>query len=347
MKQKIIATKCSERGMVTNMRRVLSMILTLAVVSASGTTALAAELKNQADFKSNYEVASQIFVNETDFQDIKRSDTDGYAMEVETTYGTALQPVGRLDISVDNEKSLEILVANDSIPAEIKVSICEEYERAKAMGNNDVEITYFSAAILDSGTNARGGALGTDESITKVYNGYNMRSDRVYYSGLSTGWEYIASGSKAYSTISNITSVALTCAGLTPIATVSFAAAGISLLQIFLNAYSSAVVGGHTDDYAQARLIYDKVDQWTLREIGGSWYLGLTSMCATVTKIGSEVYLWDSSSKTGKTKTTDRTVNIYVATDNYEDPWAIAYQYSYATYVEELSWEVGSKEFVF
>lgn len=199
---------------------------------------------------------------------------------------------------MDDTSSLAALITNEDVPDDIKISVQKEYERAQAIGNEDLKISVFSTTLLDSGVSPQGGATGFDETITKLYNGYNMRSDRVYYYGLSTGWEYVDSGSSTYTTISTITGIILVGAGLVPITAVAFSAAGISLFQIFLNQCSNAVIGGHTDDYTQVRVIYDKVIQWTRRQIGEAWYLGLLSDCATVKKIGAEIYLYDSKTKT-------------------------------------------------
>lgn len=69
------------------MKKIISMILAVAVISASGTSALAAETKNRIDLKNDYKAASKIFVEETDFPDIKQSPSGFYAMELDTVDG--------------------------------------------------------------------------------------------------------------------------------------------------------------------------------------------------------------------------------------------------------------------
>lgn len=325
------------------MKRLIGLILALAVISASGTTALAAEISYQVKFDKQYEIASKIYTADTTHQDIKQSSTGNYALELETPYGTALQPVGRLDVSVEDESSFNELIANEDVPAEIKNAIRAEYERAKEIGNEDLEITYFSPSLLEPAS-----VTGGDETITVVYNGLNMRSDRVYYSNISTGWEYVQTGNKVVELVSTLYSVALIGAGLISAPVIPFVVAGLSLLQLFAQEYTDAVVSGRYDDFVQVRITFDRVDQWTHVQSGDVWYLGLMSECVTVKQIGTYIQLYDSASRTALPNDTVRDVNIYAPTESFESPWATAYQwYHTMTYYESITWKVGSKTFDF
>ena len=104
---------------------------------------------------------------------------------------------------------------------------------------------------------------------------------------------------------------------------------------------------GSFPDYCQVRLIYNKAEQFTYRMVNNNWLLGLISESVTVTQQGTETYLYDSNARKGDTTTTDESVNIYIETAHYANPWETAYQ-NYRLREEEVtSWQIGTKTFYF
>lgn len=107
------------------------------------------------------------------------------------------------------------------------------------------------------------------------------------------------------------------------------------------------VATGSFPDYCQVRLIYNKAEQFTYRMVNNNWLLGLISESVTVTQQGTETYLYDSNARKGDTTTTDESVNIYIETAHYANPWETAYQ-NYRLREEEVtSWQIGTKTFYF
>lgn len=318
------------------MKKILALGLSLIMLLSSG-SAFAVEYGRELSTEKAYREAAKMYTEETAFADVKKSDSGAYALEQTTPYGKVLVPVGLKEVNAGDALALEAILEDEQIHPEVKKSIEEEYERALRVGNTALKISYFSPDFLES-TRAAGGSDGT---IITVYNGASMKSERVYYTNVSTGWTNIASGSTVKSVISGITDISLIGISLTKLA---FVATGISLLQAFINAYSGFTFGGTYDDYAQADILYNKTEQWTYRMVDEYWKLGLVSESVTILELDSEVYFWNSSLKEGKRNRTEREVtDMVISSDNFSNPWATAYQHYQSAIIEEVSWKVGSK----
>lgn len=327
------------------MRKLVAFILVIAMVSVCGTSAAAAEVTSQIQFEKRYEIASQVYASNTEFTGVKVSPHGVYAMEIQTPYGPALQPVGRTDVGINGSFEYQCFMMNDKVPAEVKEAIRSEYELAAKVGNETLSATYFSPVLLEANavsTNA------TEDQMIFEYKDTYMRNDMVFYTGINTNYVDISTGANTRYVIDTISSVALIGLGFvsSPVVTVGLTA--VSIGQFFASIHTDFVATGSFSDFCMARLIYDKAEQFTYRMKNNEWKLGVISERVTITNIATETYLYSSVTNSGETAKSDKTVNIRMETENFFSPWETAYQNYGIYFVEELvSWQMGGRTFYF
>lgn len=269
-----------------------------------------------------------------------RSEDGYYAEEINIDGDDVWLPVGRLDIDLLDLDALEDTLRKNDIPVEVRTELLSASKIAMVRGSKSAKASFFSPDLVVN-TNSSGSTTTT----YYTYSGHKMKSVRVYYSGISTGWEYISTGVKTKDIADDIASFILSAVGIN-FKTISIIATGITLFQAFLNDHGS-IAGGHRDDYLQIRLIYDDIKQWTYAQNGDEWILGLCTEQVTVTKVGSEQYYYNTLSGTGHTTTTDRAVNVVQKSEHFDSPWATAWQWLSTPLTEWIYWKVGSKTFYF
>jgi hypothetical protein len=294
------------------------------------------------------------YIESTEFNGIKKSTNDSYAMEVNIESGKIMVPVGRLDIDVTNETSFNEAMQRTDISANAKMAIQESRENFLSTGAAS-SVTIFSQILLHNNMiDNRTAQLNKSLSFMPMsiipinWNGIPMAREDVYQSGLNTQYQLVEEGYNTPTTAWNIYDITLTVAGLTNIY-VGFIQSGISLLQYFMDLTDVQTVTGSTEDFLQVRMIYNKTTRSTF--VVNSDYtlsLGCISKRVTVTNIASEQYYCNNGN--GSTESSSRDVSMSQQTENYASPYAEAYwrvSSGLTPLYEDIEWEVGSVTFLF
>ncbi len=293
--------------------------------------------------KSNIPITNEYNI-ETEFEGIYKSSSGVYAMETASENGEEYIPCGKLDINLKTEDDLNTLLNNDDITDEVKEAIKEIYREITEDGRTYESITLFSTEFA---TDSLPPTASTNTiSSYYTYNGAKMRSDRLITRNAGTKTRTIKSGSGTSSVAASIANIAVTVASSAN-QYISFLASGISLLKDFNNTYGTTWVTMSSEDFLEVALTYDKIDQWTYRQVGNEWHLGLVTQKATVTNIYSRQYYFNLKKREGREKKTDRNVNIVFKSPHFDSPWATAYQWVNSPREEWMTWKCGSVTFKF
>ncbi len=338
------------------MKKFISVVLALCMLFALTTSAFAADTKvnkteetvspNTIDdelpqaVRGNDTLSSKKYNIDTEFEGIKKSKDDCYAMVVETADGEVNVPVGKLEIDLSSESDIEAVLSNEKIALEIKERLQERYEQAVECGNTDAKAVLFSEELLpaEKEPNTRG-------STYTTYKGARMRSDKICYTGLSTRTVTIKSGTGTKNTCSSVYDFIMTAA--TYEKHVSFFSTSITLFRAFMNAWGGEWVTGTTKDKSEMYIQYDNIDQWTYKQVGDEWRMGLCTQRATVTKIWAREYYWDVAKNKGIDWNNTRYVSIMHMSPDFSSPWAKAYQYAGNPYLEWMNGRCGNVTFCF
>ena len=288
------------------------------------------------------ELLTESYTTETTFRDVKKSPDGRYAIELTTSIGTEYLPVGRLDINLLDSSSVDNTLQRDDIPTEVKAEIQKKQERAIANGSNSASVSYFSSALMET---QDGLTTRSNDSIYYTYQGHEMRSDRLYSYGDSTGWEYIVSGTKTETVTSALFNVAFSAAGLA-FTSVSILSTGAAVIKAFTDLFGLGWITGHSSDYLQMRLFFDDIKQWTYGKTGSGWQLGLCTEKVTLLKVGHEQYYYNNG-RGGELENSDRSVKQVMMSEHFDSPWATAWQWTTAPLTEWVTWKVHNKTFVF
>ena len=65
---------------------------------------------------------------DTQYDDIKKSEDNFYAMLIETEDGRIPVPVGRVEIDLADEKDIQMMIADNRITKEIKMRLIERHQ---------------------------------------------------------------------------------------------------------------------------------------------------------------------------------------------------------------------------
>ena len=95
------------------------------------------------------------------------------------------------------------------------------------------------------------------------------------------------------------------------------------------------------------RLAYDSQTQFTYAAVGTDWYLGLVSSAVTLNSIATEQYYKNYTGTETNPLLEERFVSISAKSENFDSPWAKAYQYYLLPEEELLRWTVGNVTFIF
>ncbi len=324
--------------------KIFSLILVIVIFQAIGPTALAQGLYQQYldNLLPVYHAGTDAYALKeytiaTPYEGIVKSADNCYAMLMETQSGEEAIPVGKLDINIADADDIDAVLANDNIEEEIKQHFYTQYEQAVANGITDLPATLFSSSLLSSNV---------DSTAYTTYNGARMKSDYLYYWNINTDYEDISKGISTADIAEFVVNVALIAGSYASIY-VNFISSGISLFQAFVNLYGNSWATGHYSDTLQVKLKYDKVLQWTYREIGDEWHLGLHSQKVTINEIDSFQYYYNSATRTGRDFETHREPHTICQSEHFSSPWATAYQWCNSPLSEGCSWRCGKTTFVF
>ncbi|MFW5651344.1 MAG: DUF5022 domain-containing protein [Acetivibrio ethanolgignens] len=298
------------------MKRVVSILigtLMLTMSIANSVVCQAAENENYADINKN---ASGVYLLETD--------------------GDKEIAVGRLDIDLSSKEEVDKVLLREDIMPEVKKVIKEKSEKAIESGKN-VTATYFSTELLSE----------KERINSEYYNykGHQMRSDRLYTSCESTGWQTISNNESAKLVANQITDLILQ--GFCKVNKyVPLVAAGKTVLDFFKDYYNAKYITASNGDLLQMLIEFDSVDQWTYVEVNGSWTLGATTKKITVTK--AEIYQYYIVNNVRKSHTKSIILsNAEQKTKNFDSPWETAWQYHLDPTMEWIEWKAGNKIILF
>lgn len=267
-------------------------------------------------------------------------------MPIETDTGTQMIPVGKVDINLADEDDVARVLSNDNIAPEIKERIASEHQRIAEEGYTVVDASLFSQELLPKNNTGGSGYSPQVTSTYYTYKGARMRSDKLVYKGLDTDLQSVRKGTSTKDEAKLIAEIAITVVSMSN-KYIGFLTSGISLLQAFNKVYGTTWATGSTTDYCRVGLIYNKTDQWTYRQIGNDWYLGLCTQKAIVTNIASRQYYYNAAKRQGKTYPTNRSVSVTHKSPHFDSPWATAYQWCYDTKTEWMTWRCGGVTFYF
>ncbi|NLB41544.1 MAG: hypothetical protein GX815_04660 [Clostridiales bacterium] len=283
------------------LRKIIAFVLVICVATLFNGIAFAAApeipksdqmIDDKAElphFVEGNDVYSQKDYNiDTKYDGIKKSADGFFAMIIETDEGLREIPVGKIDINLASKKDVNVALSNDNIAPEIKERIALRHKQVTESGYKMANVTLFSSELLPKNNVVSSGysTQATSSSTYYTYNGAQMRSDKLFYDDLDTGYQYIKRGSSTKTITNGIVDIVMIVASTANVY-VGFLASGISLLQAFNNMFGTTWATGSTEDFCQVKLIYDNTDQWTYRKIGNDWYLGLCSQKAVISNISS------------------------------------------------------------
>jgi hypothetical protein len=257
-------------------KKFISVLVALAMLLALSAAAFAAEGIQEAGeilpdtvfgfvIEGNDSYSQKEYTIETEFEGVRESSDGFYAMEVDTIIGAEKLPVGRLDVDLADANAVQALMENVNVSEAVKTAVQEKRALVLANDIDSLIVTLFSQNLLsvNSLPNADDSLLRSSSAQSYyTYNGSQMMTEKLYSYGLSTGWEYIQSGNNTRTVAATVYNITLAVVSVAT-KTLGFLAAGISIFQAFVNQFGSSWATGHTSDYAQARLIYDDVSQWT------------------------------------------------------------------------------------
>lgn len=335
------------------LQRTIAMIL--AMTLCLGTVAQAASSKEsvgeqeiESDIYSRVSFAGKTYVRSQEYDGIYEAGNQ-YVMAVndeEDSTKLVVIPMERKDINFNDKATVEAFLKREDIPKEAIASFKEKYQSYLALeGSETVQpsLTMFEPA---KATTARG-AGDPDYISYYTYNGWSMMTYHFDYTNLSTGWKNIVKGRTTKDKAQLIYDVAL-AVGSEVSKKISYFSTGKSILEAFLTYYglTSNDISKNVSDYFQARLVWDQSEKYTMTDYGGltSWQTGLVTYKVTVRKLGQETYF----AKSGKDPyTTDVTYSEVVKSEDYDNPWAKAFENGGYTEWQYVSWETGDVSFNF
>lgn len=332
-------------------RTTISLVLAIVLTFGFAANAFAATVtpttgKELVEVRKGTDTFSKKTYNlNTEFDGIRKSADNFYAMEVDTPDGKDVVPVGKLTINLASPESVKTALSNEGVAPEIKKDLLEKHQMFTNEPNanfGNSEVVLFSTELLPKDNTSKSQ---TPITTYSEYNGARMRTDILYYTGLNTQYRTVAQGKSTAQTASSIVNIALVCAGFAEQAVLNFFLNSLSLLQAFINEFGPEWATGSTSDHLQVRLIFDSTIKYTYREVGSNWYLGLCTQKVNITNIASEQYYYNGNS--GKTFTYDRDVSKVYKSPHFDSPDATAYQWYNSTKTEWLSWQCGSVMFSF
>lgn len=326
----------------------ISLLLVFALCFAIPAAAL--DNNNQLNCEVEKE-ASATYTNMTIFEGIKASDNGQYA--ISSTDGGEV-PVGMLQVDLLDEEQYSAVLTNPDLSEPVKESLASKRDHALEIGESKQYVFIFSPRLLDENT---AGTYAIPAGRTEyTWNGHKFMIERVYTYDVHSGFEYIQRGVSTKQVASTITDITLGVASLSN--KFSFAASGISLLKIFLNALNLSnanYISGFSDDYIQADVISDVCEQWTWGKhlsTDPDWFLGVYTRRVFVKQVRVEQYYYVSSLSGYKLSPNTIYPNHEIKGAHFTDDWQQACSYAWDGRMSTLTdpaptWTLGNKTFVY
>lgn len=289
------------------------------------------------------------YVKSEEFDDIYE-DGNQYVMVIKSADEGSTQsviiPVDRKNVEFSNAAAVEAFMSRENIPKEAIDSFNEKYQLY--LEADEENIAPPALVLFEPAEAMVNKANGDPDQITYyTYNGWPMMTYQFNYTNLSSNWKTIKTGTATKDTASLVKEVSLSLGSILK-GKLSFFSSGVSVLNAFLNHYglTSTQVSKNVEDYFSARLVWDQVEKYTMRDFGGltGWQTGLVTYKVTIKRLGQETYF----ANTGKAPyLTDRTFNEEVKSDHFDNPWATAFANGTYTVWEYISWSAGSVRYDF
>lgn len=212
-----------------------------------------------------------------EFEDIYLSG-DQYVMKVTTPEENILIPVEKVAVPFTDDVAANEFMNRDDIPQEAKDSFLKKYQSYIAAPESyDVipAMIYFEPAVA-----TRSGSGTPDKIIHYTHtNGAPMMTYQFFFVNSSTGWKNVQKGTSTKDKTSVIYNISLSIASLGKVKVLSYFSAGQTILSAFLSYYGLTTnsVTANSQDYFQARLVWDQTEQYTMADHGNGWQTGLVT----------------------------------------------------------------------
>lgn len=329
------------------MKKVLALIISVALMLTL-TPAISAVSTEESSLAETYYIS-------TPYEDIFKSESGEYALKVDDKTYLAVE---KTDFSFSDDRSVDAILNDTSIPEEVRQSVATRYQAAVESGNFDATGSLFSPNIEQSNKRY------TDQTIWYNYNGIPMYSYQAYYWNLESEAGDLFSGKSTWDKLVDLVDISINVGGIASTvgliasgsqlsAVISVAgtiAGGVSILETLNDLFGTKYMNGSTRDYAEIKFVYDCVDQWTYGNVDGSGgTLGLTTQQITFLETWIDVYFYDDDTHTGVGSGGPELVfehaDKVVESEHFSDPWETAYKYAYSPRTEWLEFEVGDLVF--
>lgn len=320
-------------------------LTTQSTVLAAGIESAIMEIRTQQSIE-RLQANRQIYNRPTEFSGVLKSTDNRYALELKLPGENVIgyQPVGRLDIDLNDEQAVAEALQISALEDEVKAEIIERRDTVFMNGLTDVKMVVFSPDLL-----------ATNPEYFD-YHGIRMKSEKTYVTNFPSHTERVSEGSQTKETASALANLTISILGVSSIPAVALTAGATSVLLAFvslINASSADVVKPTTDDYMEAKINVDLVTQRTYSEVGGSWSLGLTAKQVKLNYIViRQVYFKCQTDNEirGYDKSFQTNFSNKVYKTNYFDSssqWEIAFSFIGNPLELNITINVGSKKFIY
>ena len=262
----------------------------------------------------------------TEFSGIMVSPSGEYAIKSEHAIGYL--PVGRLDVNLDNAKSINKLLNEDGISPEVKDYILSLSQQIPKSNGHQMIATVFSPGLVSENS--------TNPCIYMNYKGMEMKTEQVHLRNISTGYQFVVKGKAAKAAANAVYEIAILIGGIKNVGV----SLGSTLLSIFEDAANATVYTSSADDFTQLELTYDDVKQWTYGKYDGvDWYLGYCSEKVIVNHVHEFQQFVTNGVGTQEHTYQSPTDNIRKSS-HFDDPWETAYYNLFNPVDEWVTYEI-------
>lgn len=295
---------------------------------------------------ASFAITDDIPAEEVEFRLIQ---AEANVTEMEFSDGSVI-PLGQLEIDLSDANAVDNALTNPNLTKEVKDSISEKAQFVAETGT-ELKLTVLSSELLPM-------TRSTSQKYY-TYNGAQMRSDFIYVSNLDTGYQTVASGAAATEFAKNATDLTLRQEGTSSYQSRLSISKTIKLIQGFANLlkayesyYETVNINGAQKDYVQIAVVYDKVEQYTYREMtqgAGDFRLGATTMRVYVERYDVRCSFIGSITGNRNVYEYNDSPSLNFNTKNYDSPWALAYNHAGAQLPadEYVVYDVGTKTLIF
>ncbi len=273
------------------MKKISFLLIISVLITTIPNTASAAELLQYNAIQRSY---AQQYCMKTDVEGIFQDADGNYAMAVAGTNAKQhmLIPVGRHDVLLTSETSVNSLQSIEGVGQELKNDVIEMAQYAQTYKNYDCDdcstVSIYSPDLLPMAQNVS----------YQYYDGHRMKIE-LLTGDRHAGFTPLVKGNNFKGVLSNIIDVVID-RGVDIPERVSIFGAGVSLLKEILKHASANDVYPSSDNTAEAKIRYSYVRKYTygeLMHLSGDWMVGCMSTSATINEY---IFSYDFYTNSGK-----------------------------------------------